>query len=115
MLDWPEHSHTSPTCTLVNGTGTWPVSLTVMVLEALLALMLARFTCQVPLAATVVETFWFRNETVMVSPGLPVPKTGTVVPRCRTMFDRKMGETVTANPFAERTPLVTRASSITAQ
>jgi hypothetical protein len=77
--------------------------------------MLARFTCQVPLAETVAKRFWFRNETVMVSPGVPVPKTGTVVPRCRTMFDRKMGETVKANPVAERTPLPTRARRITAQ
>ncbi len=101
-------------CAPVNVTGTWPVSVTVMVLEALLTLMLARFTRQVPSAPTTAETFWFSNETVTVSPGLPVPKTGTVVPRCRTMFDRKMGETVTAKPVAERTPLVTRASRITA-
>src|SRR5579862_9038918 len=81
-----------------------------------LADMLARLACHWPLLFATADTFWFANCTVTVAPAVAVPKTGTVVPSCRTMFVPKIGDTVNAaiaeverrvlNDSAARTPEV---------
>jgi len=56
----------------------------------------ARFACHLPLELTVAVTVWVPKVTVMVAPTSPDPNTGTVVPRCKTMFELNIGETVNA-------------------
>jgi hypothetical protein len=67
---------------------------TVRALEVLLAGILARLTIHLPLASATPNMVCPWKFTVTVSPGPAVPKTGTVTPRCRTIFDPNIGETV---------------------
>src|SRR5919199_1141501 len=95
MLDWPLHSHTSPTWAPVKLTVALPDAM-VIVLGTALADMAARVTCHLPSVAATVDTVWSWNCTVTVAPGSAVPNTGTGTPRCKTMFDPKIGDTVNA-------------------
>ena len=99
MFDCPLHNQTSPTCTLLKLTELEPDTI-VMKLPGELAPMLGRLACHFPSAPATPETLSPRNDTVTVAPGLAVPKTGTVVPRCNTIFELKIGDTVSA-PNAE--------------
>src|SRR5689334_21716277 len=67
-------------------------------LGEVLAGMLARFTCHLPVpAAAVVETFWLWKLTVTVAPGAAVPKTGTGMLRCKTaLLLKRLGTVRTA-------------------
>jgi hypothetical protein len=95
MFDCPLHSQTSPTWTPVKVTLVAPEETTIELAEVL-ADMLARLACHLPPAPATADTFWFANCTVTVAPGVAVPNTGTVVPRCKTMFELKIGDTVSA-------------------
>src|SRR5690349_17389032 len=95
MFDCPLHNQTSPTCTVLKLTELEPDTI-VMKLPGELAPMLGRLACHFPSAPATAETLSPRNETVTVAPGVAVPKTGTVVPRCNTIFELKIGDTVNA-------------------
>ena len=99
MFDCPLHNQTSPTCTPLKLTTLEPETI-VMMFPDELAAMLTRLARQFPFAVATAETFCPRNDTVTGAPGSAVPKTGTVVPRCNTMFELKIGDTVSA-PKAE--------------
>src|SRR5215475_13485258 len=95
MFDCPLQSQTSPTWTPLKLTTLEPDTI-VMMFPDELAPMLGRLACHLPSAPATAETFCPRNDTVTVAPAPAVPKTGTVVPRCNTMFELKIGDTVNA-------------------
>ena len=83
ILDWPEHSHTSPSSTLLTVTVFLPFRVSVNGPPAGRG---ARLTRQCPSVPATVETDCVPSVTVTFSDGSAVPQTGTWTPRCKTML-----------------------------